>query len=273
MLYNARVKISEYSISNSLQTFNCFIHDFKNRTRLTVWPVRPSTDQGSGSIRSIRPKIGWIEIRPAEPAVRPVNRTNQLVHFESSGSIQIIFFFSIKTTSFLCFWHQNDVILEDIKPPFPKPPSPNCSCRSPLNLPLTHCNRLPQSAVSPCKISFHWSLQDHHRLSRLFPAVLLQDGKPPHTVGTLAVSPLRTVVIPLSLYYKPPLWVRPVVASLKPGNQGMIFNYLLFNVLILEIYFLGLIINIQFLPITLLNLKTKFQEFTWVICESNIYNI
>ena len=78
---------------------------------------------------------------------------------------------------------------------------------------------------------------------------------------------------PPPLCCKPPLRVRPVVASLQPGNQGTIFNYLLFNVLILEIYFLGLIINIQILSITLLNLKNKFQEFTWLICESNIYNI
>ena len=90
--------------------------------------------------------------------------------------------------------------------------------------------------------------------------MVLQAGKPPPMVGTLAVSPLQLVVTSHPLCCKPPLRVQLVATSPQPGNQGTIFNYLLFNALILEIYFLGLIINIQILSITLLNLKNKFKN-------------
>ena len=128
-----------------------------------------------------------------------MNRTNRPVHSKPSGSIWFYF-----------FQHQSDTILEDIKPPSPNPPSPNRSCRPPP----THRDRLLASAISPCKISLHRSLQDHHCLSRVFPATLLQAAKPPPGVGNPTINPLWLVVSPHSATVTSPT----VAASLQHGK-------------------------------------------------------
>ena len=155
-----------------------FWHGFKNRTRLA--------GHDSSPIQSIRPETSWTGIEPvesAELAVVLVNRTNRSVHSELFSSIQ--FFLSIKMTLFWCFWHQNDVVLEYIKPHSPNPPSPNRNCRLPPSPPSTCRDRLLPSVVSPCKISLHWPLQDHRHLSRVFLVMTLEAAKPSPTAGTL----------------------------------------------------------------------------------------
>ena len=148
------------------------------------------TSHGSNLVRSIRLETGWIGIWPAEGPIgesnEPIN-SFQTVRFDS-------IFFSIKMMSFWCFWHQNDAILEDIKPHSPNPPSPNRSCRPPPYPPLMRHDRLPLSTISLCKISLHRPLQDHHRPSRVFPVVSLQATKPPLAARTPTVNPLRPVV-------------------------------------------------------------------------------
>ena len=161
-----------------------FWHGFKNRTR--------STGHDSGPIQLIRLETGWTGIGPtksvesAKSTVISVNQTNQPVHSKLSGSIQ--FFLSIKTTLFWCFWHQNNSILEYIKPHTLNPPSPNRSCCLPPSPPPTRRDRLLPSVVSPCKISLHWPLQDHRRLSRVFLVVPLEAAKPPSTARTPVVT-------------------------------------------------------------------------------------
>ena len=63
---------------------------FKNRTG----PVQPSTGHHSGPIRSFRPDWDQTGVKPFEPAVQPVNRTNRPVPKKPTDSKD--FNFSLK---------------------------------------------------------------------------------------------------------------------------------------------------------------------------------
>ena len=70
------------------KSISSFYHGFKNWTDR---PIRPLTGHSSGLVRPIRPKWYWIGVRPLEPTVQLVNRTNRRVLFELVGSIKINF--------------------------------------------------------------------------------------------------------------------------------------------------------------------------------------
>ena len=77
-------------------------------------PVRPPAGHRTDPVHSFGPDGDRTGVGPVEPAVQLVNRTNRPVPRESAGSIDLNFFFlnDIKTTSFWCFWHQNDTLVE-----------------------------------------------------------------------------------------------------------------------------------------------------------------
>ena len=89
-----RISLTHFLLLHSNQCF-------KNWTRLA--------GHGSSLVRSIGPDLDWTKVRPLEPVVQPVNRTN--------WPIQLNFFFlnNIKTTP---FWS-----VYNYKSATPNPPS------------------------------------------------------------------------------------------------------------------------------------------------------
>ena len=69
-------------------------------------------------------------VGPLEPAVQPVNRPIQLVLFFLKKN-------NIKTTSFWCFWHQNDAVLESY---LRKRKSPSCAATTSKLQPFLLCS-------------------------------------------------------------------------------------------------------------------------------------
>lgn len=127
-----------------------------------------------------------------------------------------------------CFWHQNNVVLEDIKPHSPNPSSPNHNCRLLSGPPLTRSDRLPSPTISLCKISLHQLLQDHCRLNRLFLVAPLQAEKPPPTIRTLTINPLQSAVTSPFPVVNPPccktIPSQPCLHS-TPDTEDLIWNY------------------------------------------------
>ena len=120
-------------------------------------PVQLPTSHGSGQIRSIGPKLHWIKVKPLEPTVQPMNRTNRPVPSKLADSIKFFFFLNnIKMTPFWRVYNENNDYKMQILHSHP-----TAAISLPLH-PLPTC-RGPQHPVN----SRRWSLQVGNPLSAI----------------------------------------------------------------------------------------------------------